>query len=90
MPTTHLLTLAGPAGLLELEPGVRARALSILGLARDRGLRAGWLSFSSPEPPAVLAEASRAGAFRAVQVGKGGSLSYKRRSGDAVLGDVVR
>lgn len=65
--------------------------------ARAEGLRVGWLSgpHSTVDPggesaPPGLAAPSDAGAFRAVELSQGRSVSVKRVAGPPVLRDVLR
>ncbi len=58
--------------------------------ARRGGVRIGWLEFSEPAPPESLGTAARAGALRAVAVGREGSVAVKGRRGQPVLDDLVR
>lgn len=59
--------------------------------ARARGVRLGWLEFEhEAAPPASLAAAGGAGAFRAVGVGGAATVAVKPMRGPAVLRDLLR
>lgn len=64
---------------------------ALFAAARERGVRIGWLELeSAAAPPATLAFAPAAGAFRAVAVGDRISVAVKPMKGAPVLRDLVR
>lgn len=59
--------------------------------AAARGERLGWLDLTAADgPPPPLASPAEAGAAKAVAVAPHGALAWKRRSGAAVLRDLLR
>ncbi|MEM1247563.1 MAG: hypothetical protein AAGA81_09305 [Acidobacteriota bacterium] len=86
----HTLGLETAGGDTHLDPATRAAASSLAAEIRGAGLHVGWLCFEAPEVPDSLAECGAAGALRSVQIGEGGSLIWKPRSGEPVLEDLLR
>ncbi len=58
--------------------------------AEREGLRVGWLTFDTQEPPPALASAAGLGALRAVAIGGGRTVAVKPMRGAPVLRDVLR